>query len=138
VQQNHLYNAELQSVKVAKHLENNTTGACLPNFVRALKNCSPQREINDKSSHKMDGSVIINMTAKLEAVELTEQELGHQEEEKQLRKRTANKWKATENLWQASSKIPIDDHVPNWQSNIYQRWIQGVLRAELTWKMLVF
>lgn len=86
----------------------------------------------------MDGSVIINMTAKLEALELTEQELGHQEEEKQLRKRTTNKWKTTENLWQASSKIPIDDHAPNWQSNIYQRWIQRVLKAELPWKMLVF
>ena len=86
----------------------------------------------------MDGSVIINMTAKLEALQFTEQELGDQEEEKQLRKWTANKWKATENLWQASSKIPTDDHVPNRQSSIYQRWIQGVLRAELPWKMLVF
>ena len=73
----------------------------------------------------MEGTVIADLTAKLEALERQEQGLLCQEEENHLRRRISNKPKATEGLGQASFK--------NLPKKIYQRWIQAVLKADLPW-----
>ena len=73
----------------------------------------------------MEGTVIADLTAKLEALERQEQGLLCQEEENHLKRRISNKRKAIEDLGQASFK--------NLPRKIYQRWIQAVLKAELPW-----
>ena len=84
----------------------------------------PKREIND-TSPTMEGTVIADLTAKLEALDRQEQGLLCQEEENHLKRRISNKRKAIEDLGQASFK--------NLPRKIYQRWIQAVLKAELPW-----
>ena len=84
----------------------------------------PKREIND-TSPTMEGTVITDLTAKLEALDRQEQGLLCQEEENHLKRRISNKRKAIEDLGQASFK--------NLPRKIYQRWIQAVLKAELPW-----
>ena len=73
----------------------------------------------------MEGTVIADLTAKLEALDRQEQGLLCQEEENHLKRRISNKRKAIEDLGQASFK--------NLPRKIYQRWIQAVLKAELPW-----
>ena len=73
----------------------------------------------------MEGTVIADLTAKLEALERQEQGLLCQEEENHLKRRISKKRKAIEDLGQASFK--------NLPRKIYQRWIQAVLKAELPW-----
>lgn len=59
----------------------------------------------------MEGTVIADLTAELEALERQEQEWLRQEEEIQLRRRISNKQKAIEDLRQASFKnLPTDDY----------------------------
>ena len=65
----------------------------------------------------MEGTVIADLTAKLEALECQEQGLLCQEEENHLRRRISNKPKAIEDLGQASFK--------NLPRKIYQRWISS-------------
>lgn len=43
MQQNHLYNAELQSVKGAKHLENTTTQGMLSKFCEDFEKVLPTK-----------------------------------------------------------------------------------------------
>lgn len=71
---------------------------------------SPKRKNND-TSPTTEGTVITDLTAKLEALERQEQELLCQEEENHLRRRISNKRKAIEDLRQASFKnLPIEDY----------------------------